>query len=106
LKKWNNITLSIANDGAEGLEVLKETPIDIVLMDLQMPIMDGYEAIAAIRKGEAGSQYLNLPIIALTADVSEIAKQRVFELGANEYMTKPIDQNSLYQYITKLCTSR
>lgn len=105
VRNWKNISIHVANNGAEGLEMLKQTAVDIVLMDLQMPVMDGYEAIDAIRKGEAGNQYLHLPIIALTADVSEEAKASVFELGANEYMTKPVDQKLLYLKIIELCNS-
>ena len=104
LKKWENTIVTIANDGAESLRLLKENKIDIVLMDLQMPVMDGYEAIAAIRNGDAGTQYINLPIIALTADINSASKERVFLLGANDYMTKPIDQKLLYQKVTELCS--
>ena len=104
LKRWENTVVTMANDGAESLKLLKENKIDIVLMDLQMPIMDGYEAIAAIRNGDAGAHYINLPIIALTADVNAASKERVFLLGANDYMTKPVDQKLLYQKVTELCS--
>lgn len=100
LKKWLNTTTFLAKDGSESLEVLKNENIDVVLMDLQMPVMDGYEATQAIRAGQAGEQNVNVPIIVLTADVMESTKERVFELGVNDFMTKPIDQNILYQKVT------
>lgn len=100
LKKWNNTRVSFANDGLESLEILRNNEIDIILMDLQMPVMDGYEATIAIRNGSAGESNINVPIIVLTADVLESTKERVFELGVNDYMTKPIDPKILYQKMT------
>lgn len=102
LKNWKNTVVSIANDGAECLELMKITPVDLVLMDLQMPVMDGYEAIGAIRAGQVGESHLRVPIIVLTADVIKSTKDRVFELGANDYMNKPIDRNLLYEKITEI----
>lgn len=99
LKRWNNTTVSFADDGAEGLAVLKKENIDVVLMDLQMPVMDGYEAIAAIRNAEVGKHNTNVPIIVLTADVTTSTKERAFELGANDYLTKPVDQKILYDKV-------
>lgn len=99
-KKWKNTEVSFANDGAEGLEILAQKNINIVLMDLQMPVMDGYEAIAAIRGGAAGENRRNVPIIAITADLMQDTKDRVFELGVNDFLTKPVDQQLLYEKIT------
>ena len=71
-------------------------------MDLQMPIMDGYEATIAIRNGEAGARNSNVPIIAVTADVMETTKDRVKEIGMNDYLSKPIKKETLYEAIKKL----
>ncbi len=101
-KKWDNTTVSFANNGQEGLNKLKEQPFDIILMDLQMPVMDGYEATTAIRSGAAGLALKNIPIIALTADVMETTKDRVFQLGMNKYMTKPVDKDLLFTNIYEL----
>ncbi|MCG9791048.1 hybrid sensor histidine kinase/response regulator [Flavobacterium algicola] len=101
LKKWENTKFVFANDGEEGLEILRNQTIDIILMDLQMPIMDGYEATTAIRNGKAGLLNSNVPIIAVTADVMETTKQRVFEIGMNDYLSKPINKEELYQSIAK-----
>jgi signal transduction histidine kinase/CheY-like chemotaxis protein len=101
-KKWQNTTVDFANNGQEGLEKLAEKHYDIILMDLQMPIMDGYEATIAIRNGEAGEQYRNIPIIAVTADVMETTKVRVTEIGMNKYLSKPVDKEVLFEYIKSL----
>jgi signal transduction histidine kinase/CheY-like chemotaxis protein len=101
-KKWLNTTVDFANNGAEGVNQLKESPYDIVLMDLQMPVMDGYEATIAIRNGEAGDDKKNIPIIAVTADVMETTKERVFEIGMNQYLSKPVDKDVLFENIKSL----
>jgi len=99
-KKWDNISVCYASNGQEALTLLQEQPVDIILMDLQMPVMDGYEAIAAIRSGDLGYQIQQLPIIAITADLMHDARERVFKLGVNDYMTKPIDRQLLYEKMT------
>jgi CheY-like chemotaxis protein/two-component sensor histidine kinase len=96
LKKWKGTQVSFANNGAECLEKLQEQAFDLVLMDLQMPIMDGYEACIEIRKGEAGPNNKNIPIIAVTADVMESTKQRVKDIGMNDYLAKPVHKDRLY----------
>ncbi|MGY3053648.1 signal transduction histidine kinase/ActR/RegA family two-component response regulator [Pedobacter sp. UYEF25] len=102
LESWKGTTVVLANDGSEGLNILKTQNIDIVLMDLQMPVMDGYEAIAAIRGNLAGEKNTTIPIIVVTADITQPTKDRVFDLGADGYMTKPVDEKTMYQKITVL----
>ena len=101
-KKWLNTNVDFANNGEEGVKKLMENHYDIILMDLQMPIMDGYEATIAIRKGEAGENKKSIPIIALTADVMETTKTRVLEIGMNKYLSKPIDKDLLFETINSL----
>lgn len=101
-KKWLNTNVMYVNNGQEALEAMKINQFDIVLMDLQMPIMDGYEATIAIRKGEAGAQNTNIPIIAVTADVMETTKNRVKEIGMNDYLSKPIKKETLYEIVKRL----
>ncbi|WP_417982699.1 7TM diverse intracellular signaling domain-containing protein [Flavobacterium sp. LB1P71] len=101
-KKWLNTTVVYANNGQEALEAFKTNQFDIVLMDLQMPVMDGYEATIAIRNGEAGAHNSNIPIIAVTADVMETTKERVKEIGMNDYLSKPIKKETLYKAVKKL----
>jgi CheY-like chemotaxis protein len=101
-KKWLNTTVVYANNGQECLDAFKINQFDIILMDLQMPIMDGYEATIAIRNGEAGAHNSNIPIIAITADVMETTKQRVKEIGINDYLSKPIKKEVLFQVVKNL----
>ncbi|MES2239698.1 MAG: 7TM diverse intracellular signaling domain-containing protein [Bacteroidota bacterium] len=101
-KKWLNTTMVYANNGQEGLDVIKDNKIDLVLMDLQMPVMDGYEATIAIRNGNVGAENANIPIVAVTADVMESTKLRVAEIGMNHYLSKPINKEILYQVIKQL----
>ena len=96
LKKWKNTSFDTAFNGLEALEKLKAAKFDLILMDLQMPEMDGYEATEAIRNGACGIAYQSIPIIAVTADATEKAKSRVFEVGMDDYTTKPVDAELLY----------
>ena len=97
LEKTNYISFSIVNNGQEAITALQEQVFDMVLMDLQMPIMDGYEATKIIRSGELGAMIRSIPIIAVTADAMQETKKRVIELGMNDYMTKPISRELLLQ---------
>ena len=96
------ISFTLANDGSEALEALKEGDYNIILMDLQMPVMDGYEATQIIRGGELGAVISKIPIIAITADAMEETRKRVLEIGMNDYMTKPVNRELLFEKINKL----
>ncbi|UUV18772.1 response regulator [Fusobacteria bacterium ZRK30] len=91
--EMNGIDVEIANDGIEALEKLKDMEkIDLVLMDIMMPVMDGYEAIREIRKM---NEFKELSIIALTAKAMKGDRDSCLEAGANEYLSKPIETNKL-----------
>jgi len=78
---------------ARGIETLEENPeIDIVLMDIMMPEMDGYETMQAIRRI---GQYEDLPIIALTAKAMKADRDKCLEAGASDYIAKPLDIDQL-----------
>jgi len=82
-----------AENGEQALEMLTlHSDIDLVLMDIMMPIMDGYEAMKRIR---AQVKFQNLPIIALTAKAMKDDKLKCINAGANDYITKPIDVDRL-----------
>ncbi len=87
------IEVFTGKNGSEGLECLKKEDIDLVLMDIMMPVMDGYEAMREIRKIK-GLQ--SLPLIALTAKAMKGDRDKCLEAGANDYISKPVDTDRLF----------
>ena len=88
-----DMVVEIANDGQEALEKLEQiTGVDIVLMDIMMPRMDGYQATREIRKQ---SKWNKLPVIALTAKAMMDDREKCIAAGANDYITKPVDMDRL-----------
>jgi CheY-like chemotaxis protein len=86
-----------AENGQKGIELLKATPgVEAVLMDIMMPEMDGYEAIAAIRQME---NFKTLPIIALTAKAMKADRDHCLEVGASDYISKPLDIDQLFSLL-------
>ena len=100
LKKWN-AEVQLAETGLEALAMLKNNSFDLVLMDLQMPEMSGYEATKHIRLGQDGIRNTRIPIIALTADAFEETKTKVLETGMDDFITKPFKQDELFTKIVK-----
>jgi signal transduction histidine kinase/CheY-like chemotaxis protein len=94
-----NISFAVVDNGQKAIEALKKDVYDLILMDLQMPIMDGYEATEIIRGGFLGDTIGGIPIIAVTADALQETRQRVLEIGMNDYMTKPVNKDVLMQKI-------
>ncbi|MCF8255140.1 MAG: response regulator [Bacteroidia bacterium] len=100
-KKWNN-ELIIANHGAEAITILRERDdIDLVLMDLQMPEMSGFQAAEIIRGTNTVVKNSSIPIIALSADAFLETRRKVIEAGMNDYVTKPFKPEELYSKILK-----
>ncbi|MFC6222842.1 PAS domain S-box protein [Hymenobacter artigasi] len=93
--------MEVAGNGQIAIEKLRTTPFDIVLMDLQMPVMNGFDATEYIRK----ELKLTVPIIALTADVTTVDVEKCKAVGMNDYISKPIDDKLLYSKIIKYLKS-
>ncbi|MCK8102311.1 response regulator [Pseudoalteromonas sp. 2CM36K] len=94
-------SLTMAEDGLKALEVLKNQSFDLILMDCQMPNMDGYEYTRAIRTNEIKSG-LRVPIVAITANAYEEDKQRCLIVGMDDFIAKPINSDDLYTVIGNL----
>lgn len=98
--KWN-VQSSFAENGELAVEMMQYGNFDIVLMDLQMPVMNGFDAAIEIRK-LADSQKSNIPIIALTASALTDIREKVFSSGMNDYVSKPFKPDELKEKIITL----
>jgi len=94
-------TLESAENGQDAVELFKKTHFDIVFMDLEMPIMDGYEATRQFRKWEETKKLAATPIIALTAHAFVRFKKKCVEAGCSDYLTKPVRRDTLIRCISK-----
>jgi len=92
------LVVDIANDGHEALDKIARHTYDIILMDMQMPIMDGVSATIEIRKDP---QFETLPIVAMTANAMQQDKEICMKAGMNDYLTKPIDPDELFRVLLK-----
>lgn len=99
-------TLEVAKDGQEAVDMLKDSEpgyYQLVLMDVQMPVMDGYEATKTIRKLE-DPKLASVPIIAMTANAFEEDRQEALKSGMNGHIAKPIDMEALFDILEKVLT--
>ncbi len=97
------LTVSLLNDGQQAVDAIihgDQSP-DIILMDLHMPVMDGYTAVVQIRQWETDNQHPSLPIIALTADAFEEDRQHCLAVGMDDFLTKPIALDALRTALVK-----
>lgn len=104
LLKEEGFILDTAEDGTiavEKMRTAKPGQYDLILMDIQMPIMDGYEATRQIRKLE-NPETANIPIVAITANAFEEDRQKALEAGMNEHVSKPIDLERLLEAVKKV----
>jgi CheY-like chemotaxis protein len=90
------VKVEVANNGVEAVQMVTEHPFDLVLMDMQMPLMDGVEATRQIR-----AHNNQVPIVALTANVMEGHRVAFEEAGSNSFLSKPIDRQELRQVLAE-----
>ena len=103
LTKYNH-QVTVADNGQEALEKVKMRRYDVILMDVQMPVMGGFEATGAIREYERQEGLVRTPIIALTAHAMMGDRERCIQAQMDEYLTKPLKQNEMMQTILKCAT--
>jgi CheY-like chemotaxis protein len=94
LLEKRGLTVEVAADGAEGVEMALAHPYDLILMDMQMPRMNGYEATRRLRG--AG---LTLPIVAVTANAMKGDEEKCLDCGCSAYLPKPVDKRKLYRHL-------
>jgi len=101
--KMEGHSVIIANNGVEAVAAVQSRPFDVVLMDIQMPVMDGVAATQAIRAlpGPANE----VAIIAVTADAMECDREKFLACGMNEYLSKPVQSAALFDAINRVMRS-
>ncbi len=96
--EFEGFSTLLAEDGKKALEVLDQTPVDLVLMDLIMPEMDGITAITHMRED---SRFKNIPVIVLSAKARAQDKEETIKVGANDFMIKPFEPKELVAMVRK-----
>ena len=91
--------LAEATNGRQGLEMAVEVKPDLILLDIALPDMDGYEVTKAVREHE---EIKDIPIIAVTAHAMAGDEEKALEVGCNDYLSKPIDEEELWAKVAKL----
>ncbi len=94
LRRLENVEVVEAQDGMDGLRKVSSDAFDLALIDINMPVMDGLKLISLIR-GEDSLKHI--PIVVITTEGADEDRQRAMTLGANEYLTKPIQANKVLQ---------
>jgi CheY-like chemotaxis protein len=100
------VDFELAGDGEQALAALERADFDLVLMDCQMPLLDGYEATRKLRQEARYAARRDIPVVALTAHAMEGERARCEEAGMNGYLTKPIQPEVLFAEIVRLVEQR
>jgi two-component system chemotaxis response regulator CheY len=99
LKRIRGFQISEANDGVDGLKKLSADKFDLIVTDINMPIMDGLKLVSMVRNDP---NYKETPIIIITTEGASEDRERALALGANEYITKPIQTMQILETVKKL----
>ncbi len=99
LKRIRGFQIVEANDGVDGLKKLSAEKFDLILTDINMPIMDGLKLVSMVRNDP---NYKETPIIVITTEGATEDRERALALGANEYITKPIQTMKILETVRKL----
>ena len=99
LKRIRGFQIVVANDGVDGLKKLSAEKFDLILTDINMPIMDGLKLVSMVRNDP---NYKETPIIVITTEGAIEDRERALALGANEYITKPIQTMKILETVKKL----
>ncbi len=94
LKRLRGIRIVEANDGVDGLKKLSAERFDLILTDINMPIMDGLKLVSLVRND---ANYKDTPIVVITTEGAQEDRERALALGANDYITKPIQPNRILE---------
>lgn len=92
LKRLHGIKIVEANDGVDGLRKLSAESFDLIFTDINMPVMDGLKLVSLVRNDPANR---NIPIVIITTEGAQEDRDRALALGANDYITKPIQPNRI-----------
>ena len=99
-----HLSCDVAVNGKQALDAVLNKQYDLVLMDCQMPVMDGYESVACIRRQEGNNRHT--PIIAMTANAMEGDRERCVKAGMDDYLSKPVDFNRMFALIRQFAKPR
>ncbi|GFO68445.1 response regulator [Geomonas limicola] len=94
LKRIRGVRIVEANDGVDGLKKLSAERFDLILTDINMPIMDGLKLVSLVRND---ANYKNIPIVVITTEGAQEDRERALTLGANDYITKPIQPTKILE---------
>lgn len=99
LKRLKNVKFNEAGDGVDGLKKLQQDVYNLIITDINMPVMDGLKLVSLIRKDEL---HKDIPIVIITTEGGNEDKERAMSLGANAYLTKPIQAPQVLQVVKQL----
>jgi two-component system chemotaxis response regulator CheY len=99
LKRLRGLSIVEANDGVDGLKKLSSDRFDLILTDINMPIMDGLKLVSLVRNDPG---YKNVPIVIITTEGASEDRERALALGANDYITKPIQTTQILDVARRL----